>query len=96
MGIDYRAAIFVGLPQGELRSLDNFTELLDSDELQVCSPHYDGNSEDYAIVGYGAHWSDIYGPSELKYDDAEISKLKDKFKSVTGLDAKVWISPYGY
>jgi len=96
MGIDYRAAIFVGLPRESLYQVENFEELLDSDELQVCPPHYDGNGEDYAIVGYEVYGSDTHCASEFVYDQAKIAAAKEEFKLRTGLDAKVWISPYGY
>lgn len=96
MGIDYRAAIFVGLPRTYVSEVENFEELLDNDELSVCPPCYDGNSEDYAIVGFEAYGSDTYCASEFEYDVSTINILKEKFKQLTGLDARVYISPYGY
>jgi hypothetical protein len=96
MGIDYRAAIFVGLPRKEISNIDNFEELLGSDEFEVRPPCYDGNSEDYAIVGFEVWRSGIYCASEFTYDEVKVSEAKDKFKALTGLEGKLWISPYGY
>jgi hypothetical protein len=96
MGIDINAAIFVGRLRGELPE-----ELLDgtdtdeaiSDEVLIaCPPYYDGNSDKGAVVGF-----ELIGtgsqPREVEWDQAKVDDLKRQFKELTGLDAKVYVSP---
>jgi hypothetical protein len=92
MGIDYRAAVFVGLPRGEIQNQD----LIDDDELEVCPPYYDGNGARHAIAGFEYKGSDTYAATEFEWDQAKVDELKAEFKTLTGQMAKVYISPYGY
>ena len=92
MGIDYRAAVFVGLPRGEIEN----QELFEDEQLDVCPPHYDGNSEDYAIAGFEYAGSETYGASEFEWNPAKIDELKAEFHKLTGQTAKIYLSPYGY
>lgn len=91
MGVDTKAAIFVGLPREEVDS-----ELIENEALEVAPPHYDGNGEDYAIAGFALAMSEDYGASEFKWDAAKVEDLLAQFKELTGKDAKVWLSPYVY
>ena len=95
MGIDYKAAVFVGLPREEFDQ-EQLSGWLDEGDLEVCPPYYDGNSEDYAICGFSFKISRTYGPSELVWDQDALEKLKGDFNKLTRLDAKVWLSPLGY
>ena len=92
MGIDYKAAVFVGLPRSDVDD----QELIENEELEVCPPYYDGNSDDGAIAGFAYSTTPTYSARELKWDHAEIDKLKAKFKKLTGQEAKVYLSPYGF
>lgn len=92
MGIDYRAAVFVGLPRCEIED----QELIENGDLDVCPPYYDGNSADHAIAGLEYSGSETYGASEFAWDQAKVDELKAEFKKLTGKDAKVYLSPYGY
>lgn len=92
MGIEYEAAIMVGLPRGEIHN----QELIYDDELEVCSPCYDGGSDDGAVAGFFYEQSGTYSASLLEWDQQKIDELKTKFKDLTGQEAKVWLSPYGW
>jgi hypothetical protein len=88
MSIDTSAKIMIGLPRTEVDE-----ELLDSDDLEVASPHYDGCGENYAIAGFTLHGSGSYRADEIVWDQEKVDTLKAEFKALTGKDAKVWITP---
>lgn len=92
MSVEYAAKIVVGLPRGEITN----KELIDDDEIEVCSPYYDGGGSKDAIAGLTYQESDDFSPTELKYDPVKIEKLKDQFFELTGQKAKVYLSPYGH
>lgn len=96
MSIDYQAMVIVGLPRKELSDCDSLSDWIDEEELTVCSPYYDGGDSQDAIIGIEVQTSGTYKPSILEWDQEKIDKLKEEFKTLTGLDAKVWISPYGW
>lgn len=96
MGVDYRAAVWVGLPRCEIEDWDTVEELLDAEELSVCPPYYDGGGATMAIVGLEYDSSCDYSATQFDWDDAVVAGLKAQFKELTGQDAKVWLSPYGY
>lgn len=95
MGMDIKAAVFVGLPRNEIES-DDLQEWIDEEEIEVCPPHYDGYSADWAICGFELAGCGRYEPREFSWDQAAVDRLKAQFKELTGQDAKVWISPYVY
>lgn len=95
MGIDYKAAIFVGLPREEIYAAD-MEDLIANEDLEVCPPFYDGGGEDEAICGFPLATSGTYRAVEFAFDSEECEKLKAEFKRLTSLDAKVYLSPYGY
>lgn len=88
MGIDIRAAIFVGLPRGQIEK----QELIEEEELEVCPYYYDGNSDDGAIAGLQYQYAD--GPTEVEWDPAKVDELRAAFLALTGQEPKVWVSPY--
>lgn len=92
MSIDYSAAIFVGLPRGEFDAA-TLDDLLYADELEVCPPSYDGGDDDHAIVGFSVKGSPDYAAVEFTWDAQTIARLKAEFKELTGLEARVWLSP---
>lgn len=97
MGIYYSASIVVGLPKEDILK----RELFDYDNenydyntpLISFPPYYDGGGDDFMIVGISAFDSGEYTPSEFVYDQEKIEELKLKFKTLTGQDAKVWLTP---
>ncbi len=97
MGIDYNAAIMVGLERGSITMDEDVLEgLIDEEELEDCPPYYDGNGDDGTIVGFIYKMSGTYEASEFAWDETEVDQLKKQFKKVTGQDAKIWISPMGW
>lgn len=90
MGISYSAKVMVGLPRGAIKN-----QQLIEDELTVCPPYYDDNSEDYAIAGLTYVSSGPFSTKEFTWDQAKIDELKVEFKKLTGQEAKVWLSPNG-
>ena len=95
MSIDYSAAIFVGLPRSEFDA-ELLADLLAADELEVCPPSYDGGGgDDHAIAGFSVKESPDYAAVEFTWDAPAVARLKAEFKELTGLDARVWLSPCG-
>jgi len=96
MGVDYQAAIMVGLPRGKLANIEDLEDMLDKEELECCAPYYDGDGDDSAIVGLPYKISDTYAPRTMEWDQSKIDKLKAEFYRLTGLRAKIWLSPRGW
>lgn len=94
MGIDYAAAIWVGLPRKEF-DVEKLEAMIEEGDIEVCPPYYDGNGDDNAIAGFSYCVSPDYAPTELTFMPDELSELVGKFKDLTMLDAKVWLSPFG-
>ena len=92
MGIDYQATIIVGLPRSEFDS----AEFIEEEDLHVCPPYFDGNSDDMAIAGFFYKKSGTYRAAEISFDQGKINELKAKFKELTGKDAKIYLSPNGW
>ena len=93
MSISREAWIIVGLRADcdELAGvpLDEYDGAeIDGDEFSFCDPEYDCSDE--RIVGFAYKKADPW--SEIVWDKAEVQKLRDKFKKVTGHDAKVYLS----
>jgi len=91
MGISREAWIIVGLRADELSGFDS-GEVdgmdIDGDVFTLCDPEYD-NSDD-RIDGFAYKEADPF--AEFTWDEADVQKLRDKFKRVTGQDAKVFLS----
>ena len=92
MGVEYSGQIIVGLPRSQITN----RELFENEELEICPPHYDGNSEPYAIAGFTYLDSGDYSSTELVWDQAEIDALKQKFTDLTGQVANVYLSTHGW
>ena len=96
MSIDYRAVVAVGVQRGSIEDFDKFEELIDDGELEVISPSYDGSGDDDAIVGLTYIDTNDYSSNEFVWDQRKIDGLKEEFTKITGLEAKVWLTPYGH
>jgi hypothetical protein len=94
MGRSVMAAVFVGLPREELS--EEQLEMVDDGTLECCSPFYDGGSDDGAIVGFALASTERYTPQEFAFDAQKAEELKAEFKKLTGLDARVWLSPLAW
>ena len=93
MGISTYAAIYVGLPRNQLSDLDEFEDWMDNEDIHSCPPQYDGNDLNYAI--HGIEVASAGTPCELPEDLLQrIVQATADFKKLTGLDGKVYLSPY--
>lgn len=90
MGIDTSSAIFVGLPRDEIEN----QELIENEDVEQCSPYYDGYEA--SLAGFFYLNSGDYSASEININLQHIEDLKAQFKEVTGQDAKVWLTPNIY
>lgn len=111
MGVEYRAAIVVGLPysdmgefldekcqpQGDEEDDRDPRDVLEELDLAWVSPYYDANLSD-CVIGYAVDESGDYCETELNLKELEtdVAKYKALFKKTTGLDAKVYLMPYGW
>ena len=92
MGIDYSAAIVVGRPHSDFDELDD--GLIDDGELGAFPPYFDAPYYECLIgVSVCSTWD--YTWKEFDYNQTNIDTAKEKFKRLTGLDAKVYITPVG-
>lgn len=97
MGIYYSGVIVVGLPFEEVcESADEFYEKYEG-ELDKISPYYDAVPH-ACLVGLVWQVSGDYRFKELTVSDGDgilLQSFKERFKKVTGKDAKVYLSPWG-
>jgi hypothetical protein len=88
MGIEYSAALIVGLHRDEIEDEDLI------DELDQAAPYYDGGDE--AIVGVYVERTGDYQALEITLDQAKVDAAKAKFRELTGQDGKLYLTPRGY
>lgn len=94
MGIEYSAAIIVGLPKDDLFEHESYEDFQNGD-LDQAPPFYDGGEA--AIMGIIVEQSGDYSAMELNGSlDAKISAAEDSFKEKTGMTPKVYLTPVGY
>ncbi len=96
MGVDYQAAIMVGLPHCEFGYDEDLSDFLEDYDMELCAPAYDCGDADDAIAGFVYACSGSYQSKELDWNQDVIDRLKAKFKEITGEDARVYLSPWGY
>ena len=92
MGIEYAAAIIVGLPVEDFPGMDNFYDWMEDNGLERCPPSYDA---DHGIVGLFYKRSTDYGYDALSWDQSKLEQLKEDFKEITGMEARVYLSTLG-
>ena len=93
MGVDYRACIVVGLPYEDLPS--QVQQLIEDETLKSISPYFDAPVDD-CLIGYIVEETDDYSAKELSLDlSVKTEALAITFKLITGLDPKIYLSPYG-
>lgn len=89
MGIEYKAAIVVGLHAG------GFTNADVRESLEQFAPYYDGY--DVGLFGVEVVSTGEFSAAELPHDlDTRIKQAKAKFEQLTGQDGEVWITPVSY
>jgi hypothetical protein len=94
MGVSYCAVIVVGLPTEEV---DFDQEVAEDCGLDSFSPSYDAPWED-CLVGVPVVQTHDYNYKSIKPNDlrTNIEKAEIKFKKATGLDARVFLTTYGW
>jgi hypothetical protein len=88
MGMSYSAALIVGLHRDQIEDEDVI------DELDMAAPYYDGGDE--AIVGLFVERTGDYQAKEITLDQAKVDAAKAKFRDLTGLDGKLYLTPRGH
>lgn len=91
MGMDIGAALVVGLPSEEVCDYEEFYDKYDG-ELDDFSLYYDADWE-ARIVGYqlaGETW--MWSEVNVDTFKDDVDNLKQKFKELTGKDAKVFVT----
>lgn len=96
MGIEYNAQVFVGLPRSDFDE-DQLENWLEKETLVLCPAVYDGGGDDDTLVGFCAISSPDYGAREIDLTAASktASEHLEKFKAITGMDGKVWLTTRG-
>jgi hypothetical protein len=90
MGIEYKAAIIVGLPRDEIESEDE--DVIES--LDQCPPYYGGG--DQAIIGVVVVSSPDYAAKEFAWDQAAVDAAMATFHKKTGQVGKLYLTPVGH
>ena len=95
MSVDYNAAIVVGAAWEDINedAIDNIDELVESGDLHDFPPFYDGYRE--GLFGLYIVNSPDYSYCEMEYTENDIAKAKEDFKSLTGIDGKVYLTTIG-
>lgn len=106
MGIDYSAAVIVGLPFEDIEEkiLDmigeneeyqdmDFYDVVYELGLDRVSPYFDA-SNDACIYGFIIHSTHHYCYEEIKLDESYQEQIQE-FEELFGLTPKVYLSPYG-
>lgn len=96
MSTVHEAVIVVGRLRQEFESSEALDHLIDDDDLQEWSVSPDGGGRPFNAVGLEYERTGGQHAIELDYDDVGISQLADRFRSLTGMDAKVYLSTFGY
>lgn len=92
MGVEYAAAIVVGLPVSEFEDHDQIEQF----GFEVVAPYYDGDAA--GIAGIVTHCTSSYSRAKLDVGSiaVAIDEAKKEFKEATGKDATVYLSTQGY
>jgi hypothetical protein len=95
MSVDYNAAIVVGAAWEDINedAIDNIDELVESGDLHDFPPFYDGYRE--GLFGLYIVNSPDYGYCEMEYTAQDIEVAKQRFKELTGIDAKIYLAVIG-
>lgn len=69
--------------------------LLADEQIKSYNPAFDYYDE-LSVCGFAYKFSPSYGATEFRWDQEEIDRLCMDFEAITGLTAKVWLTPWGY
>lgn len=90
MSISYDAVLVFGLPYSEI---ENAEELTDDSILDLIWPYYDA-SPIYCLAGITVLKSDLYDLVDIPSISKEVEIAAIKFKEITGLDGKLYLSSF--
>ncbi len=95
MGVDYNAAIVVGADWRDIdeQDVDNIDELVENGDLHDFPPYYDGYQE--GLFGLYIVNSPDYSYCEVEFTAQDVEGAKQKFKELTGMEGKVYLTVIG-
>ena len=95
MSVEYNAAIVVGAAWEDINedAIDNIDELVENGDLHDFPSFYDGYRE--GLFGLYIVNSPDYGYCEMEYTAEDIEIAKQKFKELTGIEGKVYLTTIG-
>lgn len=95
MSVEYNAAIVVGAAWEYINedAVDNIDELVENGDLHDFPPFYDGYQE--GLFGLYIVNSPDYSYCEVEYAAQDIDAAKQKFKELTGMEGKVYLTVIG-
>ena len=88
MSISSKAVLMVGLPREDFESED----YIDNEYLTFCPPSYDSADGIVGIIVESANEDDFKEVLSIADLDKKLKKEALKFKNLTGLDAKIYIT----
>lgn len=86
MGIDYRAALVVGLPWSDFDENDDLEGWVDDEKLERFATEYDADSP-YCV--YGIKYARTSDYDDINYSVTSVLELKDRFFDITGRDGRL-------
>jgi hypothetical protein len=96
MSTVHEAVIVVGRLRQEFEDHSLLEHLIEDDDLQEWTAEPDGGGASYNAVGLEYERTGGQNAIEFDYDDVAIGQLADRFRALTGMDAKVYLSTYGF
>lgn len=91
MGVDTSAVLIVGRPYEDFDA-ETLGQLIDDDDIQSASPHYDADRK-YCIFGIVVAEADNEGVELKEPFENDVLKAKAEFAKLTGLEGKLYLSP---
>lgn len=82
------AVIVVGLPRRDLININ----IIDEDIMESFPAYYDGNYDPRAIIGIEYERTARYSSMELHWDENYVDSLKNQFFTLSGQEAKIYLS----
>lgn len=95
MSIEYYAAIVVGLRREEYPESFDIEKLYDENDFIEITPCYDGGGLDRNVIGLIYAQTDEYNAEEIVIDNERIQELMVQFTKITGLESRLYLTPWG-
>jgi len=92
MGIEFSAVLMVGLPYNDVAEVKGIDDMLHEGTIDYASPYYDAPLLEWC-VGIRVAGSGDYSYSKIAPLDSDVLEAaKCKFREMTGMEGKVYIS----